>query len=125
MPARAARVGAGLASAWLVACLGGCDTSSAPAAEAQADRGRLLLAQYQCGSCHAIPGVPASRGQVAASLEGFGRRSYIAGRHPNDPETLARWIADPAALSPGTLMPDMGVSEADARAIAAYLGRLR
>ena len=110
-----------LALAGLVACLGACGAPADPAAT----RGRQLLAQYQCGSCHAIPGVAASRGGVAASLDGFGRRSYIVGRFPNQPATLARWIADPAALSPATLMPDMGVSDADARAIAAYLGSLR
>lgn len=72
-----------------------------------------------------MPRVPAARGTLAASLERYGRRSYIAGRVPNTPATLARWIADPQAVVPGTAMPDMGVSDADARDIAAYLGQLR
>ena len=114
-----------MALAGLTACLGACDRASDKASDPATLRGRQLLAQYQCGSCHAIPGVAASRGGVAGSLEGFGRRSYIAGRFPNEPDTLARWIAEPAALSPATLMPDMGVSDADASAIAAYLGTLR
>lgn len=88
-------------------------------------RGQQLLARYQCGSCHVIPGVAASRGQFAVSLASFGRRSYIAGRVANQPEMLARWIAAPASVVPGTLMPDMGVSAADARDMAAYLGTLR
>lgn len=106
--------------------LAGCseDGHSAVAA-GDAARGRDLLAQYHCGSCHTIPGVAASRGSVAVSLEGFGRRSYIAGRVPNEPARLAHWIADPASLVPGTLMPDMGVSIEHARDIAAYLGQLR
>ena len=89
------------------------------------ERGRQLLAQYQCGSCHSIPGVPSAGGRVASSLKGFGLRSYIAGRLPNRPDTLARWIEQPKALVPDTAMPDMGASHDDARDMAAYLLSLR
>jgi cytochrome c len=108
------------ATAWLLL---GCGPAPPPAAGAGGapERGRLLLAQYQCGSCHAIPGVPGSRGQVATSLEAFGQRSYIAGRLANGPDVLARWIESPQSVAPGTLMPDMGVPPGDARDMAAYL----
>lgn len=86
--------------------------------------GLRLLTQYQCGSCHAIPGVPAARGINGPSLQAFGQRSYIAGRVPNFPDALAQWIVAPAALVPGTTMPSMGVSPDDARHMAAYLGQL-
>jgi len=106
----------------------GCDThdrplphASASSSAAQVERGRQLLAQYQCGSCHAIPGVDAARGAAGPPLDIFGRRSYIAGHLPNSPDMLARWIVAPSALVPGTAMPSMGVSAADARDIAAYL----
>jgi cytochrome c len=89
------------------------------------DRGRALLAQYQCGACHAIPGVPASRANVAQPLAAFGRRSYIAGRVPNRPELLARWIVSPQSLVPGTAMPAMGVSPEQAADMAAYLLSLK
>lgn len=89
------------------------------------ERGRALLAQYQCGSCHAIPGVPASQGRVAGGLKAWGQRSYIAGRLPNRPDVLAQWIVAPQALVPGTAMPAMGVSPADAQAMAAYLFSLQ
>lgn len=95
-----------------------------PAAAASNDeiaRGRELLVQYRCGSCHTIAGVPASRGQFAQPLTAWGKRSYIAGRHPNRPDVLVRWIVAPASLVPGTLMPSMGVSPAEARAMASYL----
>lgn len=111
----------------LSACLAaGCVLGGAPAAPAaDAARGRELMAQYQCGRCHVIPAVPAAQGRLAASLEGYGRRSYIAGRVPNDAATLARWIAAPQAVKPGTPMPDLGVAAQDARDIAAYLSSLR
>ncbi len=94
--------------------------SSDPAAQ-PVERGRALLSQYQCGSCHAIPGVPSSRGHVAQNLARWRHRSYIAGRLPNRPDVLARWIVQPQALVPGTAMPSMGVTPHDAQAMAAYL----
>ncbi len=97
----------------------------ARAADEAVARGQRLIAQYQCGACHVIPDVPAARGRIGPTLLRWGGRSYIAGRLPNRADTLARWIADPQALVPGTPMPDMGVSEGDARAIAAYLMSLR
>lgn len=87
-------------------------------------RGQQLLAQYQCGSCHAIPGIPAASGKLGPTLQAFGKRSYIAGHIPNRPEALVRWIVEPASLVPSTTMPSMGVSVVDARAMAAYLGTL-
>jgi cytochrome c1 len=94
-------------------------------ASTHGEPGRELAQQYQCGTCHVIPGVDAAKGTIAVTLEGFGRRAYIAGHVPNSDENLTRWIVDPAALVPGTLMPNMGVTTADARAIAAYLMQLR
>ena len=92
-----------------------------PVAAEQRGRAQALLAQYQCGSCHHIPGVPSSLAGAGPSLSGFGRRSYIAGQVPNTPESLQRWLQDPPALVPGATMPRLGVSERDARDIAGYL----
>jgi cytochrome c len=88
-------------------------------------RGRELVQQYQCGTCHRIPGVNAANGAIAVTLESFGVRSYIAGHVPNTDENLARWLINPAAIVPGTLMSNMGVTPDDARDIAAYLRQLR
>lgn len=88
-------------------------------------RGQRLLTQYQCGSCHAIPGIASARGVQGPTLEAFGRRSYIAGRIPNQGDNLARWIVEPSALVFDTTMPSMGVSPAQARDMAAYLGSLK
>lgn len=101
-----------------------CALAAAPAAAQSAEtvaRGRSLLVQYRCGSCHTIPGVPGSRGQVAQPLTAWRHRSYIAGRLPNRPDLLVRWIVAPQSLVPGTMMPSMGVSPADAQAMTAYL----
>lgn len=83
--------------------------------------GERLITRYGCGSCHTIPGVKGADGLVGPPLTKFGRRTFIAGQLPNTPENLIRWIMDPREVEPGTAMPDLGVSEAEARNIAAYL----
>jgi len=80
---------------------------------------------YGCGACHVIPGVTGATGMVGPPLDGWSRRVYIAGNLANTPENLVRWIRYPQAVEPGTAMPDLGVNEADARDIAAYLYSLR
>ena len=94
-------------------------------AAGDADSGRLLLRQYGCGGCHRIPGVEAARGNVGPPLERIARRVYLAGKLPNTPDNLVRWIVDPKAIHPGTAMPNLSVSEAQARDMAAFLYRLR
>jgi len=88
-------------------------------------RGKALIAQFQCGSCHHIPDVASARGKAGPSLAEFGLRSYIAGRWPNRQANLVRWISAPRSMDPATLMPDMGVSADDARHMAAYLYSLQ
>ena len=109
----------------LSALRGGDVGTTALAIAGNPQHGQRLLAQYQCGSCHVIPGVPASRGTVGPPLAAFGSRSYIAGHIPNRADVLARFIMAPRDVVPGTLMPSMGVSSFDARDIVAYLGTLR
>lgn len=101
--------------------LSGASLSGASVSGASAPGARLLV-QYQCVGCHRMSDVSGAVGRAGPTLERFGSRSYIAGKVPNTPALLARWIADPQALVPGTAMPDMGVTAADAETIAAFLG---
>ena len=117
-----------LAASAAVLSLAACGPRAAGAGDDRTgdpERGRRLIEQYQCGRCHAVPGVAAARGRLAVPLAAMGARSYIAGRIPNRPETLAQWIVDPPSLVPGTAMPRLGVSPEEARHMAAYLGSLR
>lgn len=86
-----------------------------------AGQGNDLLRGFTCGGCHIIPGVSAADGQVGPPLTDWAERSYIAGAVWNTPENLVRWIMDPAAIEPGTSMPDLDVREDQARHMAAYL----
>lgn len=84
-------------------------------------RGRQALASHGCGACHVIPGVAGAVSWVGPPLNAYARRGYVAGLLPNRPEALVRWIRVPQAVSPGNAMPDLGVGEAAARDMAAYL----
>jgi cytochrome c1 len=109
------------------ALLAGCgdDDSRKPYIGGDAKIGKQLVTQYQCGACHKIPDVAGAGGEAGPDLEKFGRLSYIAGRIPNVPPRLVAWLLDPPALKPGTVMPAMGMTEQEARHMAAYLYTLR
>lgn len=80
-----------------------------------------LIRRYGCGGCHFVPGVSGADGQVAGPLVGLSARVYIGGVAPNTARNLIRWITAPQTLSPGTAMPATGITEAEARDVAAYL----
>jgi cytochrome c len=79
------------------------------------------IERYGCGTCHAIPGIVGANGVVGPKLDDISRRSLLAGQIPNTPDNLMLWIQHPQLVRPGGDMPEMGVSETDARNIAAYL----
>lgn len=86
-----------------------------------ADKGRAALARYECGVCHVIPGVPDAVGKVGPALDNYSNRSYVAGKFPNEAETLVRWIVDAPSMAPQTAMPAIAMSDQEARNMAAYL----
>jgi len=87
--------------------------------------GEHLIYAYGCGSCHVVPGVAEANGTVGPTLQGFGSRYYIAGLLVNTPQNLFRWVSKPQEVDPGNAMPDLGVTERQARDIAAYLYTLQ
>jgi len=98
---------------------------SAPWAPPDAERGRAATTQYACNACHRIPGVTGSDVAVGPPLAGFAARRLIAGAVNNDTEHLVRWIRDPQSVDPETTMPNLQVTDRDARDMAAYLMTLR
>ncbi|HEY0526529.1 MAG TPA: c-type cytochrome [Stellaceae bacterium] len=88
-------------------------------------RGRTAIRNYGCGTCHTIPGVAEARGLVGPPLDHLANRVYIAGVLTNTPENLIDWIQQPRRVDRQTAMPNVGVTEDDARDIAAYLYTLK
>lgn len=84
----------------------------------------LALRQYACVACHTIPGLTGSDTRVGPPLQGLARRTLIAGRLPNTPDNLVRWIRSPQQFKPGTAMPDLGVTPEHAQLMADYLSAL-
>lgn len=108
----------------LLVCAAGCRSTEQRAIEltgGDPGRGRQALNRYGCVSCHTIPGIRHANALVGPPLTRMGARVYVAGELPNTPDNLMRWIRDPRAVSERTAMPDTGVTEEDARHIAAYL----
>jgi cytochrome c len=108
----------------LAVSLAGCtdDTRTAAAITGgDPERGRDALRRYGCTTCHSIPRVPGAVGTVGPPLDRMARRAYIAGRLENTPGNLMQWIRHPQHVDPPNAMPEMGVTEADSRHIAAFL----
>jgi cytochrome c1 len=80
-----------------------------------------IMRQYGCGGCHTIPGIPGADGQVGGSLNDIRKRVYIGGVVNNTADNLVQWIVSPQSFSPRSAMPATGISEAEARDVAAYL----
>jgi cytochrome c2 len=88
------------------------------------ERGKEVIRRSGCSACHVIPGIAGANGLVGPPLDHFARRAYVGGVLPNRPKNLVAWLLDPPAIDEMTAMPAPGISEAEARDVAAYLYRL-
>ena len=116
---------AALALLLLAACRQDDRTALQLEPRADIDRGKMLVREYGCGACHTVPGIRSATGLVGPPLNGIADRTYLAGQLPNTPDNMRRWIREPQNVEAGTAMPNMNVSEKDARDMAAYLYTLR
>ena len=89
------------------------------------DRGVNAIGRYGCASCHTIPGIRGATALVGPPLTQIGARTYIAGVLQNTPGNLIRWLQDPPKVDEKTAMPNLHVTESDARDIATYLYTLQ
>jgi len=116
---------AALILATLFPLMANCSRTGAAAdAGGNPARGKQLAVRYGCPACHDIPDMP-TLGRVGPPLKNVSQRAYLAGNLSNTPQTLIRWIRSPRQFDADTIMPDMNLSEEDARHIRAFLYTLR
>ena len=96
-----------------------------PLEEPSPERGVEAINQYACVTCHEIPGIVGANAPVGPPLKGVASRVMLGGVLPNSPENMVLWLRFPRKVAPLTAMPDLGVTEQDARDIAAYLATLK
>jgi cytochrome c oxidase subunit II len=97
--------------------------------------GQRIFLGAACVACHAVSGTTAV-GVLGPALTQYGERPWVgAGAAENNMDNVVQWIRDPQSLKPGTLMPGSlrggggmpptGLSDAEVRAVAAYLLSLK
>ena len=83
-----------------------------------------LAEGQRCAFCHTVEG--ASQGTTGPNLSHLASRETIAaGLMDRTDENLAEWLRDPPALKPGSIMPDLELTEGQIAALVAYLQSLQ
>lgn len=86
--------------------------------------GRQIFSESACVGCHTIDGVAA--GTIGPNLNHVASRSMIAGAmYENSADHLAKWIAEPEKMKPGTLMLNVGLTPDQVTRVVAYLQSLK
>jgi cytochrome c oxidase subunit 2 len=85
-------------------------------------QGEKLFMTKGCMGCHSLQAVKVPKGLIGPNLATVGSRSHIAGGWlENTDENLERWIREPQTVKKGVLMPNLGVTKEESRALRAYL----
>ena len=101
-----------------------------PAAKVAGDAntGKTLLTTKGCIACHTAAGVDGAVGTIGPSLNGIGNatsRPKLADGEANTAASIRGWIKSPNTKKPGTLMPNLGLSDKEADDLTAFLVTLR
>src|SRR5262249_9862152 len=89
-----------------------------------AHQGKEFFSKAACVGCHTITGI--SAGRIGPDLTHFASRKTFAGSlMMSTPDNLAKWIENPDHMKPGALMPNLGMTADQSKAITAYLLSLK
>jgi cytochrome c oxidase subunit 2 len=90
-----------------------------------AAQGEQAFMNGPCIGCHTIDNTNA-QGKVGPNLTHFASRQYFAGdSFENTPENVAQWLKDPQAMKPGSLMPNLHLSQDEINQLVAFLDSLK
>ena len=96
----------------------------APPEGSEAAAGLALFTGKGCAGCHTVAGV--SQGKVGPDLTHLQSRATFAGSMFDlNEENLATWLENPPGVKPGSLMPDLGLTEEEITQLIAYLETLQ
>jgi cytochrome c1 len=99
--------------------------TAGPSLAGHPKQGARLIKKFGCGACHSIPGIEGADGLVGPPLTHMGSRVFLAGVLRNTPDNMVTWLLDPQRVVPNNAMPDVGLTERQARDITAYLQSLK
>jgi cytochrome c oxidase subunit 2 len=106
-------------------------TDAKPAAATvtgDAANGRTLFTAKGCIACHTAQGVQGATGTIGPNLNGIGdpaKRPTLTDGGRNTPEHIREWIKDPQKLKPGTMMPNLQLTDKEADDLTALLLTLK
>lgn len=93
---------------------------------ALATAGAATITKQPCAGCHTIRGAAGMAGVLGPDLTHVGSRSTLAAvTIKNTAPDMRRWIQDPQAVKPGTLMPTVPLTSQQLDQITAYLEGLK
>jgi cytochrome c oxidase subunit II len=93
--------------------------------ETLAQQGQLVFSAGPCIGCHTITGT-AANGKTGPNLTHVGSRTSIAGGMLTNTEgNLRRWLTNPPAVKPGSIMPNLNLTKTEIDALTAYLQSLK
>jgi cytochrome c oxidase subunit 2 len=78
-----------------------------------------------CAQCHTVRGTSATGTRGPNLTHVASRRTLGAGTDENTTATLTGWTAEPQEMKPGNKMPPTELTDAEVRAVVAYLETLR
>lgn len=92
---------------------------------ADARAGQQVFMSSACVGCHTIAGTNAN-GKIGPNLTHIGSHLTLAGAVlDNNPQDLATWLRDPPAVKPGTVMPNLHLTDQQINELVAYLESLK
>ncbi len=96
-----------------------------PTMSGDAATGEQLFMTGACVGCHTVNNTKA-QGKVGPNLTHLASRTYFAGDvFAVNSTNLTRWLSDPPAMKPGTIMPNLHLPQRNIEAIVAYLLSLK
>ena len=93
-----------------------------------ANAGRTLFVAKGCIACHTAQGIQGATGTIGPNLNGIGdpaKRPKLTDGADNTPEHIREWIKDPQKLKPGTMMPNLQLTDKEADDLTALLLTLK